>query len=103
MSKHFISNKNNHFFASLSPIDESKLVDCKTFDSLDSLLAHVATVATIDEFTADDIRGSEILIKEEEGRWFCSTHYGAFIPIEDMEDEDDEPEDIYQWLSEFEC
>ena len=27
----------------------------------------------------------------------------AFIPIEDMEDEDDEPEDIYQWLSEFEC
>ena len=52
---------------------------------------------------ADDIRGSEILIKEEEGRWFCSTHYGAFIPIEDMEDEDDEPEDIYQWLSEFEC
>lgn len=103
MSQHFIANKNNHFFASLSPIDETKLVDCKTFDSLDSLLTHVASTATVDEFTADDIRGSEILIKEEEGRWFYSTHYGSFIPIDEMfDDEDDQTTDIYAWLNGYE-
>lgn len=100
MQEYFIANRFKHYFVVRTPLDITKLKECVTFESLEALLSFIAKDT---EFSPEEIQGSEIAVKEENGQWLYSTHYGAFIPIEDMEDEDDQPEDIYQWLSEFEC